>query len=90
VTVRIPKRHATQVLHWLHENVASNVPRNMSIDEQSDESYLNPNYVSTTAQVAIWKGHDDHWRIRQHGHSRFITVDCRDPKIESWIGLRWQ
>ena len=56
---------------------------------RSEDSRRNPYYVSTTAQIAEWRGAHDLWRVRQSARNRMIEVTCTDAHLETIIALRW-
>ena len=87
--VLIPRRHATAVIDWLDSEVAPNQPYRVPDIERTPESRKNPYYVSTTAQIAEWRGADDLWRVRQSARNPMIEVACRDSHLETVIALRW-
>ena len=87
--VLIARRHATAVIDWLDAEVAPNQPYRVPDIERTAESRKNPYYVSTTAQIAEWRGADDMWRVRQSARTRNIEVTCADPRLECYIALRW-
>lgn len=87
--VLIPRHNATAVIDWLDREVAPNQPYRVPDSERTEHSRKNPYYVSTTAQIAEWRGEDDLWRVRQSARNRRIEVTCRDPRLETIIALRW-
>ena len=87
--VLIPRHNATAVIDWLDAEVAPNQPYRVPDAERTPDSRRNPYYVSTTAQIAEWRGADDLWRVRQSARNRMIEVACRDPHLETIIALRW-
>jgi len=87
--VLIARRHATAVIDWLDAEVAPNQPYRVPDIERTSESRKNPYYVSTTAQIAEWRGAHDLWRVRQSARNRMIEVTCADPRLECYIALRW-
>ena len=87
--VLIPRHNATAVIDWLDAEVAPNQPYRVPDIERTPESRKNPYYVSTTAQIAEWRGADDLWRVRQSARNRMIEVTCSDPHFETVIALRW-
>lgn len=89
VVIEIPKRHATEVIEWLHANVSANQPYSMPADEWTPGSTLNPNWISTVAQIARWRGEQDLWQVEQRGNKRLIQISCQDPRLETFIVTRW-
>jgi hypothetical protein len=87
--VLIARRHATAVIDWLDAEVSPNQPYRVPDIERTEDSRKNPYYVSTTAQIAEWRGVDDMWRVRQSARNRMIEVTCADPQLECYIALRW-
>ena len=87
--VLIPRHNATAVIDWLDAEVAPNQPYRVPDIERTPDSRKNPYYVSTTAQIAEWRGADDLWRVRQSARNRMIEVTCADPHLETVIALRW-
>ena len=87
--VLIARRHATAVIDWLDAEVSPNQPYRVPDIERTEDSRKNPYYVSTTAQIAEWRGADDLWRVRQSARNRNIEVTCADPRLECYIALRW-
>ncbi len=87
--VLIPRHRATEVIDWLDREVAPNQPYRVPDAERTADSRRNPYYVSTTAQIAEWRGAHDAWRVRQSARRRWIEVTCRDPHLETVIALRW-
>ena len=87
--VPIARRHATAVIAWLDSEVSPNQPYAIPHAERTPQSRLNPYSVSTTAQIAYWRGADDLWKVRQSSRDRHIQVTCADPRLECYIALRW-
>ena len=87
--VLIARRHATAVIDWLDSEVAPNQPYRVPDIERTEDSRKNPYYVSTTAQIAEWRGADDLWLVRQSARNRNIEVICADPRLECYIAMRW-
>jgi hypothetical protein len=87
--VLIPRHHASQLIAWLDQEVSANRPYRMPESERTAESRLNPYHVSATAQIAIWQGEGDLWRVRQSSRDRWLQVECQDPHLETVIGLRF-
>ena len=89
VVIEIPRRHATAVIEWLDREVSPNQSYRIPDSERTPESRLNPYSVSTTAQIAHWRGEGDLWRVKQSSRRRRIEVHCQDPRIETLIALKW-
>jgi hypothetical protein len=87
--VLIPRHNASAVIDWLDAEVSPNQPYRVPDAERTVHSRRNPYYVSTTAQIAEWRGADDLWRVRQSARDRMIEVTCTDPHLETVIALRW-
>jgi hypothetical protein len=87
--VLIPRHHASQLIAWLDGEVSANRPYAMPDAERTEASRFNPYYVSATAQIAIWQGEGDLWRVRQSSRDRWLQVECQDPHWETVIGLRF-
>ena len=87
--VLIPIHNATAVIDWLDAEVAPNQPYRVPDSERTADSRKNPYYVSTTAQIAEWRGEGDLWQVRQSARNRNIEVTCSDPRLETIIALRW-
>ena len=87
--VLIPRHRAHDLVRWLDREVSANRPYAMPDRERTEESRFNPYYVSATAQIAIWQGEDDLWRVRQSSRDRWLQVECQDPHLETVIGLRF-
>ena len=87
--VLIPRHNATAVVDWLDREVSPNQSYRVPDAERTPDSRRNPYYVSTTAQIAEWRGADDLWRVRQSARDRMIEVTCTDPHLETIIALRW-
>ena len=85
----MPKRHAAEIVDWLHVNVSANrtpaVPRN----EWTTDSEMNPYHLSAAAMRAEWVAQDGSWSVTQWGNRSHVQVQCRDPEIETWIAMRW-
>jgi hypothetical protein len=77
------------LVRWLDREVSANRPYAMPDSERTAESRFNPYYVSATAQIAIWQGEGDLWKVRQSSRDRWVQVECQDPHIETVIGLRF-
>ena len=86
--IRVPRHHASAVLQYLDAMVAPNQPRHMPEEERSNDSRWNPYHVSTTAQIARWRGANDSWHITQASRWRHIDVEC-DDRHAVIIALRW-
>lgn len=87
--IKIPKRHATEVVAWLDAMVSPNISYRMPESERTDESRLNPYSVSSTAMTAHWRGQDDAWRVMQSARQRYIEIQCKDPRHELYIATKW-
>jgi hypothetical protein len=87
--VLIPRHNAPAVIDWLDAEVAPNQPYRVPDSERTADSRKNPYYVSTTAQIAQWRGADDLWQVRQSARNRNVEVTCSDPQLETIIALRW-
>ena len=87
--IRVPKRHATAVIDWLDAEVSPNQPYRVPDTERPPHCRMNPYSVSTTAQIAYWRGAEDLWQVRQSSRDRYIQVTCSDPRLECYIALRW-
>jgi len=87
--VLIPRHRASELVRWLDREVSANRPYAMPDAERTEASRFNPYYVSTTAQIAQWRGADDLWRVRQSSRDRWLQVECEDPRIETVIGLKF-
>ena len=81
--IRISSKHRESVVRWLHESVEFNV-KHSNHDER-----LSPYYVSSTAQIAEWKGQSGKWKVEQRGRWNYIVVECYDEKKLLEIALRW-
>ena len=86
--IRVPRHHASAVLQYLDANVGANQPRHIPEAERTDDSRWNPYHVSTTAQIARWRGADDSWHITQSSRRKYIEVECED-RYATIIALRW-
>lgn len=87
--VLIPRHRAHDLVRWLDAVVSPNQPYTVPDTERTAESRFNPYYVSTTAQIAIWRGEGALWEVRQSSRDRWIEVTSRDPHWETVIGLRF-
>ena len=87
--VLIPRHRASDLVRWLDREVSANRPYAMPDAERTEASRFNPYYVSATAQIAIWQGERDLWRVRQSSRDRWLQVECQDPHIETVIGLQF-
>ena len=87
--VLVSRQHAGAVIEWLDANVSANQPYRVPDIERTQESRMNPYHVSTTAQIAYWRGEGDLWRVTQSARRRNLQVECRDPQIEMIIALKW-
>ena len=87
--ILIPRHNATAVIDWLDVEVSPNQPYRVPDIERTEHSRKNPYSVSTTAQIAYWRGADGLWQVRQSARDRHIQVTCRDPRLECYIALRW-
>jgi hypothetical protein len=83
--IQIPKKHMREVLVWLHENIGANWP---STNRTKDDP-LAPGHVKTTAMRAVWYNQDGAWRIQQSGWQDYVSVECQDPAVETYITTRW-
>ena len=82
-TIKIPQRHREAVVQWLHDNVDPNV----KYDEHNDR--LSPSYVSTTAQIAVWKSQNVLWEVEQRGRWHHIEVTMEDERTLLEIALKF-
>jgi len=87
--VLIPRHHAPELIAWLDREVSANRPYRMPDAERTAESRMNPYHVSTTAQIATWRGEGDLWEVRQSSRKRDVEVTCRDPQVETLIALKF-
>jgi len=87
--VLISKRHCSEVIEWLDQNVAKNMPYQVPDAERTDASRMNPYRVSATAQVAYWQGENTEWKVTQWGRKHRVEVTCEDPRIETLIAVKW-
>ena len=87
--ILIPRHHATELIAWLDREVSANRPYRMPDSERTAESRMNPYHVSTTAQIAIWRGEGDLWEVRQSSRKKDVEVTCEDPQIETLIALKF-
>jgi hypothetical protein len=87
--VLIPRHRAHDLVRWLDATVSPNCPYTMPDRERTAESRFNPYYVSATAQIAIWQGEGDLWKVRQSSRDRWVQVECQDSRWETLIGLRF-
>ena len=87
--IEVPRRHAPAVIEWLDREVSPNQSYRIPDSERTAESRLNPYSVSTTAQIAHWRGENDLWHVKQSSRNRQIEVQCQDPAIETLIALKW-
>jgi hypothetical protein len=87
--VLIPRHHAPALIAWLDREVSANRPYRMPESERTEESRLNPYHVSTTAQIATWRGEGDLWEVRQSSRKKDVEVTCQDPQIETLIALKF-
>jgi hypothetical protein len=85
----IPKKNSQAVLEYLDANVGTNQPYAVPENERTEMSRFNPYYVSTTAQIAKWRGKDDAWSITQSSRKKHLEVECKDSKHETIIAIRW-
>jgi hypothetical protein len=77
------------VVRWLDQHVSANRPYDMPDRERTEGSRFNPYHVSTTAQIATWRGEGDLWEVRQSSRKLTVEVTCQDPHIETLIGLKF-
>ena len=82
-TIKIPQRHRESVVKWLHDTVDPNV----KYDEHNDR--LSPSYVSTTAQIAVWKSQNGLWEVEQRGRWHYIEVTVGDERVLLEIALKY-
>ena len=87
--ILIPKKNAPAVIEWLDREVSPNQSYQIPDSERTPESRLNPYSVSTTAQIAHWRGEGDLWRVKQSSRNRQIEVQCKYPRIETLIAVKW-
>ena len=71
------------MVEYLHEHVDHNSKRS-----EHDER-LSPHYVSTTAQIAVWKGQNGLWEVEQRGRWHHIEVTVEDERTLLEIALKW-
>ena len=67
----------------MHQTVDSNIKRS-----EHDER-LSPHYVSTTAQIAVWKGQNSLWEVEQRGRWHHIEVTVEDERTLLEIALKF-
>jgi len=87
--IQVPRHQASAVIAWLDREVSANRPYRMPESERTEESRLNPYHVSTTAQIATWRGEGDLWEVRQSSRKKDIEVTCLDPQTEMLIALKF-
>ena len=71
------------MVEWLHQTVDSNIKRS-----EQDER-LSPHYVSTTAQIAVWKSQNGLWEVEQRGRWHHIEVTVEDERTLLEIALKF-
>lgn len=71
------------MVQYLHERIDPNSKRS-----EHDER-LSPHYVSTTAQIAIWKSQNGLWEVEQRGRWNYIVVQSDDQRLLLELALRW-
>jgi hypothetical protein len=82
-TIKITQRHRESVVKWLHDTVDPNV----RYSEQ--DLRLSPSYVSTTAQIAVWKSQNGLWEVEQRGRWHYIEVTVDDERVLLEIALKY-
>ena len=87
--VLVHKSRCSEVIEWLDQNVAKNLPYRVPDAERTDESRMNPYRVSVTARVAYWQGENAEWTVTQWGHKNRVEVKCEDPRNETLIAVKW-
>ena len=81
--IKLPQKQRESVVKWLHETVEPNIKYS-----EHDER-LSPYYVSTTAQIAKWRGITDRWNVEQRGRWSYILVACDDDRVILEIALKF-
>jgi hypothetical protein len=81
--IRLPQRHRAAVVEWLHQTVDSNIKRS------DHDERLSPHYVSTTAQIAVWKSQNGLWEVEQRGRWHHIEVTVEDERTLLEIALKF-
>jgi hypothetical protein len=81
--IKIPKQHREAAVIWLHEHVDNNI-KHSEYDHK-----LSPIYISTTAQIAIWKSQNGLWEVEQRGRWYHALVTCKDERVLLEIALKF-
>lgn len=81
--IRLPQQHRAAVVQHLHEHVDPN-----SKHSEHNER-LNPYYVSTTAQIAVWKSQNGLWEVEQRGRWNYIVVTMDNERLLLELALKF-
>lgn len=78
--MRLPRNKRSEIVLWLHDNVGTC---------ETADSDFKPTYLSTTAQIAEWRGKDDAWRVMAQGPYDYVKVQIQDEQWAALALLKW-